>query len=87
MPSSRSLTLRAHSPRYMARTARTVRFRVTGIFESGFYDFDDHYAFTALPTVQGLMSLSDVVNDIELRADDPNRAPEERRNRSGTCGW
>ncbi len=48
-----------------------------GIFESGFYDFDDHYAFTALPTVQGLMSSGDVVNDIELRADDPNRAPRK----------
>lgn len=57
-------------------TARTVRFRVTGIFESGFYDFDDHWAFTALPTVQSLMSSGDVVNDIELRADDPNLAPE-----------
>ena len=56
-------------------TARTVRFRVAGIFESGFYDFDDHWAFTALPTVQNLMSSGDVVNDIELRADDPNLAP------------
>ncbi len=53
-----------------------MRFRVAGIFESGFYDFDDHWAFTALPTVQNLMSSGDVVNDIELRADDPDRAPE-----------
>jgi len=63
------------TPLYGA-TAKTVRFRVTGIFESGFYDFDDHYAFTALPTVQNLMSSGDVVNDIELRADDPNLAPQ-----------
>jgi lipoprotein-releasing system permease protein len=61
------------TPLYGA-TAKTVRFRVAGIFESGFYDFDDHYAFTALPTVQNLMSSGDVVNDIELRADDPNLA-------------
>ena len=57
-------------------TARTLRFRVAGIFESGFYDFDDHWAFAALPTVQNLLSLPDVVNAIELRTDDPNLAKE-----------
>jgi lipoprotein-releasing system permease protein len=67
-------------------TARTVRFRVTGIFESGFYDFDDHWAFTALPTVQNLMSSGDVVNDIELRADDPNRAPEVAKEAESAAG-
>jgi lipoprotein-releasing system permease protein len=67
-------------------TARTVRFRVTGIFESGFYDFDDHWAFTALPTVQNLMSAGDVVNDIELRADDPNRAPEVAKEAEHAAG-
>ena len=67
-------------------TARTVRLRVAGIFESGFYDFDDHWAFTALPTVQNLMSSGDVVNDIELRADDPNRAPEVAKAAEHTAG-
>jgi len=67
-------------------TARTVRFRVTGIFESGFYDFDDHWAFTALPTVQNLMSSGDVVNDIELRADDPNLAPEVAKEAERVAG-
>jgi lipoprotein-releasing system permease protein len=57
-------------------TARTGRFRVTGIFESGFYDFDDHWAFAALPATQKLLSVRDVVNDIEIRTDDPDRAPE-----------
>jgi lipoprotein-releasing system permease protein len=57
-------------------TALSRRFRVAGIFESGFYDFDDHWAFAALPTVQNLLSVGDVANDIELRADDPNLAPE-----------
>jgi lipoprotein-releasing system permease protein len=57
-------------------TPRSVPFRVAGIFESGFYDFDDHWAFAALPTVQNLLSVPDVVNAIELRTDDPNLAPE-----------
>jgi lipoprotein-releasing system permease protein len=55
---------------------RSRPFRVAGIFESGFYEFDDHWAFATLPTVQNMMSVGDVVNDIEVRADDPNRAPE-----------
>ena len=64
-------TLTPNGPTTLSR-----RFRVAGIFESGFYDFDDHWAFAALPTVQNLMSAGDVVNDIELRANDPNLAPE-----------
>jgi lipoprotein-releasing system permease protein len=57
-------------------TPRTMRFRVAGTFESGFYDFDDHWAFASLATTQQLLSVSDVVNDIEIRADDPYLAPE-----------
>jgi lipoprotein-releasing system permease protein len=57
-------------------TTRSQRFRVAGIFESGFYDFDDHWAFASLPATQKLLSVGDVVNDIEIRADDPSRAPE-----------
>jgi len=56
--------------------ARTQRFRVAGIFESGFYEFDDHWAFASLPVTQQLLSVGDVVNDIEIRTDDPNLAPE-----------
>ena len=50
---------------------RSQRFRVIGIFESGFYDFDDHWTYSSLTTVQKLLSVGDVVNDIEIRADDP----------------
>ncbi len=53
----------------------SVRFRVVGIFESGFYDFDDNWAFAPLGATQSLLSVGDVVNDIELRTDDPAIAP------------
>lgn len=56
--------------------ASTIRFRVVGIFESGSYDLDSKWAFTGLATAQKTLSLSDVVNTIELRLDDINRAPE-----------
>jgi lipoprotein-releasing system permease protein len=55
---------------------RTQRFRVVGIFESGFYNFDAGWTYASLDTVRRLLSVGDVVNDIEIRGDDPNRAPE-----------
>ncbi|HUJ22693.1 MAG TPA: FtsX-like permease family protein [Bryobacteraceae bacterium] len=56
--------------------AITRRFRVVGIFESGFYQYDDLWAYTALPAAQQALSLGDVVNEIEIKLDDPNLAPE-----------
>jgi lipoprotein-releasing system permease protein len=57
-------------------TTRTLRFRITGVFESGFFDFDDTWAFVALPAEQKLLLCGDVVNSIEIKADDPFKAPE-----------
>ena len=55
----------------------TVRpFLVTGVFESGFYEFDDGYAFASIAGVQKMLGLEDEVNAIELKVDDLNRAPE-----------
>ena len=52
------------------------RFRVVGIFESGFYEIDDRWAYTSLAAAQQALSLRDVVNQIEVKLDDLNRAPE-----------
>ncbi len=52
------------------------RARVVGIFESGAWDLDSQWAFTSLATAQKVLSLSDVVNTIELKLDDIQRAPE-----------
>jgi lipoprotein-releasing system permease protein len=49
---------------------------VTGIFESGFFELDSLWAFAPLSAVQKVLSLSDVVNAVELRIDDVNLAPE-----------
>ena len=50
-------------------------FRVVGIFESGFYDIDDNWAYASMVNVQKLLSLPDVVNAIELRLDNIDLAP------------
>ena len=52
------------------------RFRVCGLFESGLYELDAHWAFTSLEAAQSLLGVGDVVNSIELRLDDIQRAPE-----------
>jgi lipoprotein-releasing system permease protein len=52
------------------------RFRVVGIFESGFYELDLNWAYTSLRNAQMVLSVQDVVNSIELRVDDIYRAPE-----------
>jgi lipoprotein-releasing system permease protein len=53
-----------------------TRFRVVGIFESGFYDIDSFWAFTSLASAQQLFSVGDVVNSIELHLDDIYQAPQ-----------
>jgi lipoprotein-releasing system permease protein len=52
------------------------KFRVVGIFESGFYDLDSAFAFTSLSSAQVVFNVGDVVNSIELRLDDIYKAPE-----------
>jgi len=46
---------------------RSRRFRVTGIFDSGFYDYDGNWGFVTLAAAQGLAGTSDVVGVIEVR--------------------
>jgi lipoprotein-releasing system permease protein len=55
---------------------RTPRFRVTGIFDSGFYDTDTNWGLVTLPAAQNLAGTGDVVNVIEFRLADLDRAPE-----------
>ena len=51
-------------------------FRVVGIFDSGFYDFDSNWAFTSLSAAQQLLSLSDVVSVLEFKIADIYQAPQ-----------
>lgn len=52
------------------------RFRVVGLFESGFYDFDDNWAYASMEAVQHILSVGDVVNAIEIKCDDLYLAPQ-----------
>jgi lipoprotein-releasing system permease protein len=55
---------------------RTRRFRVAGVFDSGFYDYDENWCFVALPAAQSLAGTGDVVNVLEFRLAKPERAPQ-----------
>jgi lipoprotein-releasing system permease protein len=46
---------------------RSRRFHVTGIYDSGFYDYDANWAFVTLGSAQGLAGVGDVVSLLEIR--------------------
>jgi lipoprotein-releasing system permease protein len=58
------------------RIPQPFRYRVVGIFESGFYEVDSYWAFTSLNSAQVIFSEGNVVNSIELHLDDIYQAPE-----------
>ena len=50
------------------------RFRVVGIFNSGFYDYDSSWAFTRLSSAQQLFGLGDLISVLEFKVDDIYKA-------------
>jgi len=55
---------------------RYQRFRVVGIFSSGFYQYDDGYAFMRLSDAQRLFSEPDLVSVISFKIDDLYKAEQ-----------
>jgi lipoprotein-releasing system permease protein len=47
-----------------------IRFRVAGIFNSGFFDYDSSWAFIRLADAQQLFGLGDVISVIQFKIDD-----------------
>jgi len=62
------------------------RFRVAGIFNSGFYDYDSAWAFARLSDAQRLFGLGDLVSVIEFKVDDIYRADEIGRQLEQAAG-
>jgi lipoprotein-releasing system permease protein len=53
-----------------------IRFRVAGIFSSGFFDYDSSWAFIRLADAQQLFGLGDVISVIQFKIDDIYQAAE-----------
>ena len=62
------------------------RFRVVGIFNSGFYDYDSSWAFTRLSDAQQLFGLGDLVSVLEFKVDDIYKADEISRQLEQAAG-
>jgi lipoprotein-releasing system permease protein len=54
---------------------RSRRFRIAGIFDSGFYDYDANWGFVNLQSAQGLAGIGDVVSLLEVRVTNMDDAP------------
>jgi lipoprotein-releasing system permease protein len=66
---------------------RSRRFHVTGIFDSGFYDYDANWTFVTLASGQAMAGIGDVVSLLEVRLtnlDDANRIAAEILKRAGS---
>jgi lipoprotein-releasing system permease protein len=63
-----------------------IRFRVAGIFNSGFFDYDSSWAFIRLADAQQLFGLGDVISVIQFKIDDIYQASEIARNLEQAAG-
>jgi lipoprotein-releasing system permease protein len=62
------------------------RFRVVGIFNSGFFDYDASWAFTRLSDAQRLFGLGDLISVIEFKVDDIYTADTVSRELENAAG-
>jgi len=62
------------------------RFRVVGIFNSGFFDYDTSWAFTRLSDAQRLFGLGDLISVIQFKVDDIYRADVVAKELEQTAG-
>ncbi len=62
------------------------RFKVTGIFSSSFYEYDNTWAFISLADAQKLFDLGDVVSVLEFKIDDIYQAPEIAQKLEASAG-
>jgi lipoprotein-releasing system permease protein len=53
---------------------RLARFRVVGVFESSFFQYDEMFTYTGLPAAQDFRRVGDVVDGIEVRTTDYYRS-------------
>lgn len=69
-----SLTLMTASPKDISASTGTVipftmEFQVTGIFQTGMYEYDDNYVFVAIDAARELARIGDAVTGLEIRTE------------------
>jgi lipoprotein-releasing system permease protein len=63
-----------------------TRFRVVGIFNSGFFDYDSTWAFTRLSDAQRLFGLGNLISVLEFKIDDLDKADAVAREIEDAAG-
>jgi len=70
----------------MGMVPRMKRFLVVGIFDSGFYEYDNTMAYISLKEAQDFMKMGSAVTGIEIRVDDIYKADVIAKNIEKTIG-
>lgn len=65
---------------------RSRRFSVAGVFDSGFYDYDQNWCFLTLAAAQNLSGGGELVNVLEFRLNFPDKAHEVAQQVSQVAG-
>jgi len=63
------------------------RFKVVGIFASGYYEYDTSFAYVSIPAAQRFFSMPDVVTGIEVKVEDVYKAREVASRIQRTLGF
>ena len=63
-----------------------TRFRVVGIFKSGFFDYDSGWAFVRMADAQRLFGLGDLISVLEFKVDDIYKADSIAGELEGAAG-
>ena len=66
---------------------RVFQFEVTGIVETGMYEYDNSYVFIALDKAQDFAALGDGVTGIEVRTNDRWQASRVAERLTAALGW
>ena len=66
---------------------REVRLEVTGIFDTGMYEYDNGYVYVSLPVAQELAGLRNDVTGLEIRTSDRWRAHDVADRLAKTLGY
>lgn len=65
---------------------RSRRFRVSGVFDSGFYDYDANWVFAKMAPAQNLAGVGDVVSVLEFRVANVDHAADVARDIAKRAG-
>src|SRR5258708_25840857 len=65
---------------------RSRRLRVAGVFDCGFYDYDENWCFLSLAAAQSLSGVGNRVSVLEFRLDKPEQADNIARKLEQAAG-